>query len=83
MVGIRAVFLIPETNGYSLIAFCGDEADRFVKSLLFAEQRNDVPIKNIGKLGRAKRIGLELLTDVARIHFNLLVGPVRGLSIVS
>ncbi len=60
VVGIRAVFLIPETNGYGLIAFGGDEADLFVKSLLFAEQRNDVPIKNIGKLGRAKRIGLEL-----------------------
>jgi hypothetical protein len=60
VVGIRAVFLIPETNGYSLITFCGDEADRFVKSLLFAEQRNDVPIKNIGKLGGAIIEGLAL-----------------------
>ena len=75
MVGIRAVFLIPETNGYGLIAFCGDKADLFVKSLLFAEQRNDVPIKNIGKLGRAKRIGLE------RVYIS--TSWVGGLSIVS
>src|SRR5437870_8897402 len=74
VVGIRAVFLIPETDGYGLITFCGDEADLFVKSLLFAEQRNDLPIKNIGKLGRAKRIGLKLQRDVARINFHLLVG---------
>jgi hypothetical protein len=72
MVGIRAVFRIPETNGYGFVAFGGDEADLFVKALLFTQSRNDLPIKNIGKLGRAKRIGLELQTDVARIHFNLL-----------
>jgi hypothetical protein len=29
-----------------------------VKSLLFAEQRNDFSIENIGKFGRAKRIAL-------------------------
>ena len=68
VVGIRAVFLIPETDGYGLITFCGDEADLFVKSLLFAEQRNDLPIKNIGKLGRAKRIGLKFQRDVARMQ---------------
>ena len=37
VVGIRAVFLIPETNGYGFVAFGGDEADLFLKALLFTK----------------------------------------------
>lgn len=69
VVRLRVLFLIPETNGYYLIPFWGDERDLISKSLLFPEHGNNFVLKSAGKLRRT--IGLELHTDVASIHFNL------------
>src|SRR4029079_12912483 len=40
VVSFRVFFLIPETNGYCLITFWGDEGDLILKSLLLAEHGN-------------------------------------------
>jgi hypothetical protein len=47
-----------------------DESDLILKSLLFAEHGNHFVFKSLGKLLRA--IDLQLHTDVASIHINLL-----------
>jgi len=70
VVSFRVFFSIPETNRYCIVTFRGDESDLILKSLLFAEDGNHFVLQSLGKLLRA--IDLQLHTDVASIHINLL-----------
>src|SRR3972149_6194804 len=70
VISLRVVFFIPETDGDCLITFWRDKADLILKSPLSSEQRNNLSLKDAGKLRRA--LGLEFETHVSTIHFNLL-----------
>src|SRR5919106_5710208 len=70
VISFGVFFFIPETDVNCLVTLWGNEVDDILKSPLSAEQGNDLPLKNEGKLRRA--LGLELETDVVTIHVNLL-----------
>ena len=45
-----------------------DKADFVLKAAFPPQQRNDLALQNLGKLGQAKGIGLELYSDVATVQ---------------
>jgi hypothetical protein len=70
IISVRVILVIPETNGYSLVTFWGDETDFVLKSLLCAQKWNYFTLNKTGKFWRT--IGPKLNLDVASVHFNLL-----------